>query len=50
MVARGQRLLVSAGTEVYVNDLSTGQLLRKFQNLVGGTGPLLSLQLLSPPD
>ncbi|KAJ9521149.1 hypothetical protein QJQ45_022853 [Haematococcus lacustris] len=36
VMARGGQLLVSAGAEVLVHDLGTGQVLRKFQNLHSG--------------
>ncbi|KAL6753086.1 WD40-repeat-containing domain protein [Haematococcus lacustris] len=36
VMARGGHLLVSAGAEVLVHDLGTGQVLRKFQNLHAG--------------
>ncbi|KAJ9518263.1 hypothetical protein QJQ45_010258 [Haematococcus lacustris] len=36
VTARGGHLLVSAGVEVLVHDLGTGQVLRKFQNLHEG--------------
>ncbi|GFH25331.1 WD_REPEATS_REGION domain-containing protein, partial [Haematococcus lacustris] len=36
VTARGGHLLVSAGVEVLVHDLGTGQVLRKFQNLHTG--------------
>mmetsp|Transcript_18851 Transcript_18851/g.40588 ORF Transcript_18851/g.40588 Transcript_18851/m.40588 type:complete len:567 (-) Transcript_18851:1282-2982(-) len=36
VAARGKHLLVAAGVDVYCHDLSTGQVVRKFQNLHEG--------------